>query len=136
MGAIETEGSTFLIDTHVLLWWLFGDARLSSRAYDIIQSPDHEIFVSSACGWEISTKYRLGKLPHAGEAVNHLPALLQRSHMAVLSITLEHAMTADALPGPHRDPFDRMLIAQSQLERLPIVTNDKAFRDYPVSIIW
>ena len=135
MGAIETA-SKFLIDTHVLLWWLFGDVRLSSRAYDLIQSPDHAILVSSASAWEISTKFRLGKLPHAGEAVGHLAALLERSRMEVLPITLEHAMAAGALPGPHRDPFDRMLIAQSQIEGLPIVTSDKAFRDYPVNIIW
>jgi len=136
MGEIEAETSKFLIDTHVLLWWLFGDARLSPHAYAIIQSPDHAIFVSSASGWEISTKYRLGKLPHASEAVDHLPALLQRSHMEVLPITLEHGLAAGALPGPHRDPFDRMLIAQSQLEGVPIVTSDKAFCDYPVTIIW
>jgi PIN domain nuclease of toxin-antitoxin system len=136
MGPIEADSARFLIDTHVLLWWLFGDARLSSLAYDTIQSPDHVILVSSASGWEISTKHRLGKLAHAGEAVDNLPALLKRSHMEVLPVTLEHALAAGALPGPHRDPFDRMLIAQSQIEGLPIVTNDKAFRDYPVTIIW
>jgi PIN domain nuclease of toxin-antitoxin system len=128
--------SKFLIDTHVLLWWLFDDPRLSPRAHDIIQSPDNTILVSSASGWEISTKHRLGKLPHAGEAARHLPSLLKRSHMEVLPITLEHALAAGALPGPHRDPFDRMLIAQSQLEGLPIVTSDNAFCQYPVTVVW
>jgi len=136
MGPMNEEASKFLIDTHVLLWWLFDDPRLSPRAYGIIQSPENTILVSSASGWEIATKYRLGKLPHAGEAARNLPVLLKDSHMDILPITLEHALAAGALPGPHRDPFDRMLIAQGQLEDLPIVTSDKAFKRYPITLVW
>jgi len=133
---VKGEAARFLIDTHVLLWWLFDDLRLSDRARGIIQAPDHKILVSSASGWEIATKYRLGKLQMAEEAVRDLPALLRRSNMEVLPITLEHALDAGALPGPHRDPFDRMLIAQARREAIPLVTCDRVFQQYEVPLLW
>ena len=136
MESIEGKASGYLLDTHVLLWWLFDDPKLSGTARDVIQAPDNTILVSSASGWEISTKHRLGKLPHAGEAVRNLPSLLRKSRMTVLSITMEHALAAGALPGPHRDPFDRMLIAQGQIEGLPIVTSDRVFQQYSVELVW
>ena len=136
MGPVGEKDSKFLIDTHVLLWWLFDDPRLSDTARNIIREPAHHILVSSASAWEISTKYRLGKLPQAHDAVHNLSTLLRRSRMEKLSITFEHAFAAGALPGPHRDPFDRMLIAQCQLEDLPIVTSDPAFNQYEVRIVW
>ena len=126
----------YLLDTHVLLWWLFDDPKLSGPARDIIRAPENMIIVSSASGWEISTKSRLGKLPHAGNVAKDLPYLLQRGRMQVMPITMEHALAAAALPGPHRDPFDRMLIAQGQIEKLPIVTSDRAFKKYPVELLW
>jgi len=136
MGAIEASTSRFLLDTHVLLWWLFDDHRLTTLARSIIQDPANTLLVSSASGWEISTKYRLGKLPHAEEAVRNLPSLLRRALMDVLPITIEHALAAGALPGPHRDPFDRMLIAQGQIEKLPIITSDAVFKQYSVELVW
>lgn len=136
MESVKKKASRFLLDTHALLWWLFDDSRLSRPAYDIIQEPGNKIMVSSASGWEIATKYRLGKLPHAGEAAHNLPSLLRRSRMTVLQITMEHALAAGSLPGPHRDPFDRMLIAQGQLEELTIVTSDPAFEQYSVTLLW
>ena len=137
MGSMtDNKVSTFLLDTHALLWWLFGDSKLSTAAFEVIQDPGHTILVSAACGWEIATKYRLGKLPHADEAANNLPSLLRKARMDVLPITMEHALAAGSLPGPHRDPFDRMLIAQSQIEGHPLITKDSAFQDYPVRIVW
>jgi len=136
MEPVEEKTSRFLLDTHVLLWWLFDDPKLSDLAHKVIQAPDNTILISSASGWEIATKYRLGKLPHAGEAAHNLPALLRKSHMDVLPITMEHALAAGALPGPHRDPFDRMLIAQGQIEGLRIVTSDPVFEQYPVELVW
>lgn len=136
MEPVKKKVSRFLLDTHVLLWWLFDDPRLSSPAFNIIQAPDNTLLVSSASGWEIATKYRLGKLPHAGEVAHNLLSLLRQSRMDVLPITMEHALAAGALPGPHRDPFDRMLIAQGQIEGLPIVTSDPAFKQYPVTLVW
>jgi PIN domain nuclease of toxin-antitoxin system len=136
MGSVKSRASRYLLDTHVLLWWLFDDPKLSRPAHDVIQAPENAILVSSASGWEIATKHRLGKLAHADEAVRHLPSLLRKSRMTVLPITMEHALAAGTLPGPHRDPFDRMLIAQGQIEELPIVTSDRAFHQYSVELVW
>jgi PIN domain nuclease of toxin-antitoxin system len=136
MEAVKDKDARFLLDTHVLLWWLFDDPMLSTTAHSVIQAPDNIILVSSASGWEIATKHRLGRLPHAGEVPHNLPSLLRKSRMDVLPITMEHALAAGALPGPHRDPFDRMLIAQAQIEALPIITSDPAFKQYPVTLIW
>ena len=136
MEPVKEKVSRFLLDTHVLLWWLFDDPRLSGPAFDIIKAPDNTLLVNSVSGWEIATKTRLGKLPHAGEVAHNLPSLLCRSRMDVLPITMEHALAAGALPGPHRDPFDRMLIAQGQIGGLPIVTSDPAFKQYPVTLVW
>ena len=136
MESVKGKVSRYLLDTHVLLWWLFDDPKLSGPAHDVIQAPENTILVSSASGWEIATKHRLGKLSHAGEAVRDLPSLLRKSRMTVLPVTMEHALAAGALPGPHRDPFDRMLIAQGQIEGLPIVTSDRVFHQYSVELVW
>lgn len=136
MGAVESQPGRYLLDTHAVLWWLFDDPKLSGSAREIIQNPHNAILVSSASGWEMATKYRLGKLPHAREAVHNLPGLLRRSRIDVLPITLEHALAAGRLPGPHRDPFDRILIAQSQLEDIPVLTSDPVFQEYSVAIVW
>ena len=125
-----------LLDTHVLLWWLFDDPALSQPARDAIRDPGNSVLVSAASAWEISTKHRLGKLPEAGEAVGNLPALLRSARMEALPVTVEHALAAGALPGPHRDPFDRMLIAQSRLEDLPVVTADPVFGLYSARTVW
>jgi PIN domain nuclease of toxin-antitoxin system len=136
MEPVNEQVNGYLLDTHVLLWWLFDDPKLSGPARDIIRAPENMIIVSSASGWEIATKSRLGKLPHAGNIIDNLPSLLQKARIKVLSISMAHALAAGALPGPHRDPFDRMLIAQGQIEQIPIVTSDRAFKKYPVNLIW
>jgi PIN domain nuclease of toxin-antitoxin system len=136
MEPVKEQVNGYLLDTHVLLWWLFDDPKLSNPARDVIRAPENIIIVSSASGWEIATKSRLGKLPHAGNITNSLPSLLQKARIKVLSVSMAHALAAGALPGPHRDPFDRMLIAQGQIEQLPIVTSDRAFKKYPVNLIW
>lgn len=136
MGIVTATMLGFLIDTHVLLWWFFNDPKVSRTAYKIIEDPENTILVSSASGWEIATKYRLGKLPYAGEAIERLPELIRRSRMTELPISLIHAIKAGSLPGPHKDPFDRMLTAQGQLEGVPIITSDAAFGDYDVVTIW
>ena len=125
-----------LVDTHALLWWLFDDPKLSSAARSAIVSPDNEIVVSAASAWEIATKHRLGRLPHAGDVPDRLPDYLRRSRFAVLHISLEHALAAGALPGPHKDPFDRMLVAQARIENLAVATIDRVFQDYGVAVVW
>jgi len=125
-----------LIDTHVLLWWLDGDKRLTRKPRQLVQSEGNEILVSAASVWEITTKARIGKLDGALEVAADVPACLADQGFAGLPITLEHAQIAGNLPGPHRDPFDRMLIAQAQAERIPIVSIDAVFDGYGVTRLW
>ncbi len=109
---------------------------LQRRRRSHIKNPDNDIFVSSASAWEISTKHRLGKLPEAAEAVERLPALVQESRMEPLPITLSHALLAGRFSVPHKDPFDRMLAAQSQLEGLSLATSDAAFTQFDIEVLW
>ena len=125
-----------LLDTHALLWWLDGDRRLSQRARRLIDSDQTAVLVSAASAWEIRTKFRLGKLPGAAAVAADLMGCLDSQGFAPLSITVDHAQRAGSLPGPHRDPFDRVLIAQSQAEDLPLVTVDPVFGLYGVKVIW
>lgn len=125
-----------LLDTHALLWWLLGSERLSRDAYDLIADPDVEVSVSAVSGLEIATKHRLGRLWIGSLDPASLGGVLRQQRMADLPITLEHALDAGALPGPLRDPFDRLLIAQSLAEGLPVVTTDSVFAEYGVHVIW
>lgn len=125
-----------LLDTHALLWWFFDDPKLSPRARETIAKPENEILVSAASAWEISTKHRIGELPEAGDIVSQFPAYLRKARFTALDVSVDHVLLAGSLPGPHRDPFDRMLIAQARLHSLPIVTIDPIFGDYGVSVIW
>jgi PIN domain nuclease of toxin-antitoxin system len=126
----------YLLDTHALLWWLFDDPKLSQRAREIIAKPEHEILVSAASAWEIATKHRLGKLPEAGDIVDQLPTYIQKARFTTLDVVVEHALLAGRLPGPHRDPFDRMLIAQARILNVPVVTTDPVFGNYGVVGVW
>jgi PIN domain nuclease of toxin-antitoxin system len=125
-----------LLDTHALLWWLDGDARLSRAAKRAIGLETNTVYVSAASAWEITTKARLGKLPGALDVAADVPGALASQGFEGLSITVEHAQVAGNLPGPHRDPFDRMLIAQAQVEGLPIVSIDEALDGYGVRRLW
>lgn len=125
-----------LLDTHALLWWLFDDPKLSRKARRTIADPETEALVSSASAWEIAAKHRLGKLAEAGDVVTRLPAYLRAGRFGELPISIQHALQAGRLPGPHRDPFDRMLIAQANTENLTVVTNDPVFRDYGAQVLW
>jgi PIN domain nuclease of toxin-antitoxin system len=116
-----------LIDTHVFLWWLFDDPKLCITARNVIATPANTILLSSASAWEIATKHRIGKLPEAKEIIANFQTLLNKARFQTLSITFEHSLKAGSLNIPHKDPFDRMLIAQAEIENLPIITYDKAF---------
>ena len=101
-----------------------------------IENGDNELLVSAASAWEIATKVRLGKLHAGGELVGDFGSHLARLGCEQLPISVDHAVRAGALPGEHRDPFDRMLIAQAQAEGLPIISNDRIFDAYHVRRIW
>jgi len=127
---------TILLDTHALLWWLADDARLSAAARERIRDARNRVLVSSASAWEIATKHRLGKLDLTDWDPTELPTRLARDRFDVLDISIDHALHAGLLSGAHRDPFDRILIAQSRIESVPIVTRDPVFLDYEVDVIW
>jgi len=128
--------SKLLLDTHALLWFVAGDERLSIVARDALADPTHDVFVSAASAWEISTKHRIGKLPDAGPLATDLLDEMTRRGFTALDITVEHGQDAGNLPGPHRDPFDRILIAQARGERMMLVSNETQFDAYGVVRLW
>ena len=113
-----------------------GNRRLSLKARQAIEEPSAGIFVSAASAWEIATKFRLGKLPGAAAIVNDIAATVASQAFSPLSVSVTHAQRAGALAGKHRDPFDRMLIAQAQTEGLVLVTNETLFEAYGVRRLW
>jgi PIN domain nuclease of toxin-antitoxin system len=125
-----------LLDTHALLWWLSDDAALPSSARKLISSGRNQIMVSAASAWEIATKFRLGRLPTATDLLQDFDGYLHSESFESLPVSAEHGVRAGLLPGPHRDPFDRMLIAQSQAENIVIVSNEKVFDAYGVRRLW
>ncbi|HTC08940.1 MAG TPA: type II toxin-antitoxin system VapC family toxin [Acetobacteraceae bacterium] len=125
-----------LLDTHALVWWWTDDARLPVAARAAIAEPDNTVLVSAASGWELATKHRLGKWLGVQRLLDDFDGALRRSRFGVLAISLAHAFAAGALEGPHRDPFDRMLIAQCRAEGMPIVSGDPVFAQYRAQVIW
>jgi PIN domain nuclease of toxin-antitoxin system len=125
-----------LLDTHALLWWLSDDSALSQPARKFIAETRNTAVVSAASAWEIATKVRLGNLPTAAELAADFVGYLEREGFELLPISVEHAIRAGLLPGTHKDPFDRMLIAQAQAEGIPLITNELAFDTYGVRRIW
>jgi PIN domain nuclease of toxin-antitoxin system len=125
-----------LLDTHALLWWLAGDEALPHKAKSAIAEPGNDVFVSAASAWEITTKHRIGRLPGVAPIVDDLEATIVAQEFIGLPISIRHGQVAGALPGPHRDPFDRMLIAQSILEDLVLVSNERMFDSYGVRRLW
>jgi PIN domain nuclease of toxin-antitoxin system len=128
-------GMNYLLDTHILLWWIFDDPKLNTNCRDIIGSSAHRIFVSSASAWEIATKYRIGKLPEAKQLVEQYSQILNQANFIELPITAPHALRAGSLPILHRDPFDRMIMAQAELEKVPVMTYDNAFQTGLIQVI-
>lgn len=125
-----------LLDTHAFLWWLFDDPKLSLTGRAIIRDPKNTISISSASAWEIATKYRLGKLPEATEVATDVAGWIQKSGFESMPITTEHAQLAGNWRVNHRDPFDRMLAAQTKLENTVLVTIDKAFELFKIEKVW
>ena len=120
-----------LLDTHVLLWWLADNAELGALARAMIAEPRNDVYVSAASTWEISIKRALGKLAAPG----NMDSIVEDEGFEKLSISLFHGEQAGSLPERHKDPFDRMLIAQAQAEGLEIVTSDHKFSRYGIKLI-
>jgi len=124
-----------LLDTHALIWWLEGGAKLSPAARLAIANREGTVLVSAASAWEIAIKQHAGKF-RVPDLVKDFHGRLQKEGFVELPISIEHAVRAGALPGNHKDPFDRVLIAQSQVEDAALITRDVWFRKYAVQCIW
>ncbi|QLE57408.1 type II toxin-antitoxin system VapC family toxin [Nostoc sp. TCL26-01] len=125
-----------LLDTHTFIWWVIDDNRLSSTARNIIADPGNNLFFSAASAWEIVIKVRLGKLNLPEPPETYIPNRLTINRFESLPIQVNHALQVVNLPALHQDPFDRIIIAQSQVEKMPIITVDNKITQYPVDVIW
>lgn len=125
-----------LLDTHAVVWWFAGNQRLSTRARQAIENPSNDTFVSAASAFEIAIKFHLGKMPSVAALVNDFRNRVAGDGFDELPVTFHHALRAGSLPGPHRDPFDRMLIAQAISDNLVLISNETAFDRYGVQRLW
>lgn len=125
-----------LLDTHALLWWTLDSEELGRKARRALSDVNNDVYVSAATAWEVATKFRIGKLPDADQLVHSFSDTLQRLGFLELPISIEHAERAGLMRIEHKDPFDRMLIAQSQAEGLVLVSNEELFDTFNVHRLW
>jgi PIN domain nuclease of toxin-antitoxin system len=125
-----------LLDTHAFLWWIGDDPRLSERAREVLSDGDNDLVFSAASGWEIAIKARLGRLHVPGDLNTYLVRQLTENYTSVLPVHLSHALRVHALPDHHRDPFDRLLVAQAIVEEIPLLSADPRIARYPVEVVW
>jgi PIN domain nuclease of toxin-antitoxin system len=130
------DSRPYLLDSHVLLWWWFDPDRLTQGVQALLMDPTSEILVSAASVWELSLKHQLGKLPELAAVVGELPRYLQADGFQPLSISVAHGLRAGAYSQAHRDPFDRMLAAQAELEGLVLITADPQLATFPCQTLW
>ena len=124
-----------LLDTQAWLWMVAAPARLSRSGRSLVTAVDNELLLSAASAWEIAIKYGLGKLQLPEAPGEYIPRLMARAGIAPLPVLHRHALHVATLPPHHRDPFDRLLVAQAQLEEIPILTADRNFRSYEVEVL-
>lgn len=125
-----------LLDTHAFFWWVTDDPRLPAHLYDAIANSDTEVLLSAVVPWELATKGRSGKWPGATAALDELDPLIGEEGLTPLPITLAHAKRAGQLEWSHRDPFDRLLAAQTELEGAMLVTGDALLLKFDVDTVW
>jgi len=125
-----------LLDTHVFLWWNESSPRLSRRARQLLADPGNSLYLSVVSAWEMALKVQSGKLGLPAPVSVYIPARLKHYGIEDLAVTLDHVLASSFLPSHHRDPFDRILVAQGQVERLTIVTHDAEVQKYAVDTIW
>ena len=131
-----SSGDAYLLDSHALLWWWFDPDRLSIAVRDLLSDSATPVLVSAASVWEISLKHHQGKLPELNGTIGDLPGLLQADGFAALPISLAHGLRAGGYGQPHRDPFDRMLAAQAELDHLVLLTADPQLSTFPCQTLW
>lgn len=125
-----------LFDTQVWLWWFLAPERINAKSREQIADPHHTLFLSAASSWEIAIKTALKKLKLPLPPKEYIPSRLTKQGMLSLPIDHRHALHVAELPNYHNDPFDRMLIAQAQIEKLSILTADAQFKKYKVDLLW
>ena len=125
-----------LLDPHVFLWWVMDDERLTPYIRDLIADEGHDLFLSSASCWEIAIKTKMGRLKLPENPEKFIPDQMIANNISGLPIQVVHALHVYNLPYHPRDPFDRMLVAQASIEKIPIITNDRLITDYDVKILW
>jgi len=125
-----------LLDTHAFLWWIADDPRLSERARKVIADAENEVYFSAVSAWEIVTKVGLGRLALPEDLDGFLAEQLRKNRFLPLAITIPHTLRVRALPEVHKDPFDRLLVAQAQAEGLVLVSGDRWVGHYPVPVLW
>jgi PIN domain nuclease of toxin-antitoxin system len=125
-----------LLDTHAFLWWITEDRRLSARALEVMTDGGNNLLLSAVSGWEIAIKASLGRITLPIPIDGFLSEQLRRNGIGTLPIEMHHALGVHALPLLHRDPFDRLLVTQAQLEKLRILTSDPQIAQYDVETLW
>ncbi len=125
-----------LLDTHVLIWWSLDSVKLTKKIYELLTDPDNTLVVSIASIWEMQVKVQLGKLDLDKKVSELIAHQQQVNNLEVLPIDPAHVYALENLPNEHRDPFDRIIIAQSIVEAIPLLSADKVFARYPVERIW
>jgi PIN domain nuclease of toxin-antitoxin system len=126
----------YLLDTHNLIWFIGGDTQLSSHARQLIEDEEHELFISIASLWEMAIKVSIGKLKLGQPFDQMFPQQLENNSIEILGITVDHLKLVCQLPFHHRDPFDRLIISQAQVDQLPVISIDTVFDDYGIKREW
>jgi PIN domain nuclease of toxin-antitoxin system len=125
-----------LLDTHTLLWFVENDPKLSPKALDALADPNNDLLLSPATYWELAIKVGLGKYQLSEPLADYLNETIRLYELIILPIDVQHAATVSTLPQHHRDPFDRLLIAQAIVEEVSLVSGDAAFDAYPITRLW
>jgi PIN domain nuclease of toxin-antitoxin system len=127
---------TYLLDTGVWLWSVGEPSRISRKARDVMADISHEVFLSAVTSWEVAIKAASGKLQLPEPPDLYVPRRMAAQGLRPLALSHEHALAAFALPAHHRDPFDRLLIAQAKVEEMTLISADRMFDRYPVQLLW
>jgi PIN domain nuclease of toxin-antitoxin system len=125
-----------ILDTHAFIWWVTNDSRITDNVRQIIADSSNELFLSVASCWEMIIKMQLGKLTLTGNPESFIPEQMLLNSIRGLPIQVSHTLHVYKLPLHHRDPFDRLIISQSQIEKMPVITSDPLFKEYDLKIIW